>query len=342
MNSTLALKVSFKAIMSLIHSRLRYKHWTTSNTFILSVEMSINIEVIETGTIRIKPSPKTKSANRPILWCRLMVFTDRSCTEPLPINTYLINCPEGRILFHCGESPHTMKPGYFPVWMPFFHVAVNIHVRPHEGSGAWSKERGTESKDLKAVVRSQLHHGHGDRLPSFIGWPIYDSQEYGTSTSILSKRPWRVPFPTNGRRAAFLQSYSRRVDPLGLGNEVILSQVMEWWSRRALLVMSLVISRWLSLGIMWPTFRRRCYLRSRIAWSGSNGWRQWQSTLGNRVHQEDQGICPQGKGCFIASSWSRCRSPARWGRFLQPKHESEPRMNVYVYLKGCGKLGSFR
>ena len=97
--------------------------------------MSINIDVIETGTIRIKPSHKTKSANRRILWRRLMVFTDRPWTEPLPINTYLIKYPEGHILFDCGESPHTMKPGYFPVWI-LFHVAVNIHVRPHESSGA--------------------------------------------------------------------------------------------------------------------------------------------------------------------------------------------------------------
>lgn len=107
-----------------------------------------------------------------------MVFTDRSWTEPLPINTYLINHPEGRILFDSGESPHTMKPGYFPIWMPFFHMAVNIHVRPHEGIGARLKERGLEPKDLKAVVLSHLHHDHGDGLPDLIGPPIYVSQEH--------------------------------------------------------------------------------------------------------------------------------------------------------------------
>lgn len=140
--------------------------------------MAISVSILETGTIRIRPSHRSQSAHKPILLRRLTVFTDRSWTDPLPINTYLVVHPEGNILFDSGESPHTMQPGYFPVWMPFFHWAVNIHVRPHEGIGARLKEKGLEPKDLKAVVLSHLHHDHGDGLPDLVGPPVYVSQEH--------------------------------------------------------------------------------------------------------------------------------------------------------------------
>ncbi len=78
--------------------------------------MSITVSILETGTIRIRPSHRTQTANRPILFRRLRVLTDRGWTEPLPINTHLIEHPEGLILFDSGESPRASHPGYFPKW----------------------------------------------------------------------------------------------------------------------------------------------------------------------------------------------------------------------------------
>ncbi|KAL0939652.1 beta-lactamase-like protein [Colletotrichum truncatum] len=140
--------------------------------------MGINAKILETGTIRIRPSHRYQTANKPIWLRRLSVALDRSWTIPLPINTYLIEHPEGYILFDSGESPRTMEPGYFPIWMPFYHLAVDIHVREHEGIGARLAQNNLRPEDLKAVVLSHLHHDHGDGLPDLIGPPIYITSEH--------------------------------------------------------------------------------------------------------------------------------------------------------------------
>lgn len=137
--------------------------------------MTISISILETGTIRIRPSHRTQSAHKNTHLRRLTVLTDRSWTEPLPINTYLISHPEGPILFDTGESPHTMQPGYFPAWMPFFYLSVDIHVREHEGIRSRLSEKGLKPEDLKAVVVSHLHHDHGDGIKDLEGADIYVS-----------------------------------------------------------------------------------------------------------------------------------------------------------------------
>ena len=140
--------------------------------------MNISITILETGTIRIRPSHRTQSAHKNTHLRRLTVLTDLAWTEPLPINTYLISHPEGYILFDTGESPKAMKPGYFPAWMPFFHTAVDIHVREHEGIRSRLQEHGLSPSDLSAVVISHLHHDHGDGIADLAGSPIYVSPEH--------------------------------------------------------------------------------------------------------------------------------------------------------------------
>ncbi|KAK1701069.1 metallo-beta-lactamase superfamily protein [Colletotrichum godetiae] len=98
--------------------------------------MAISIKILQTGSIRIRPSHRHQPANKAVLLRRLSVLLDTSWTDPLPINTYLIDHPEGPILFDSGESPHSMEPGYFPLWMPFFHLAVDIDVGKDEGIGS--------------------------------------------------------------------------------------------------------------------------------------------------------------------------------------------------------------
>lgn len=60
--------------------------------------------------------------------------------------------------------------------MPFFHVAVDIHVREHESIGTRLRQHGIDPRDLKAVVLSYLHHDHGDGIPDLVGALMYVSQ----------------------------------------------------------------------------------------------------------------------------------------------------------------------
>ena len=140
--------------------------------------MSITVTILETGTIRIRPSHRCQRASRPVPLRRLRVLAERRWTAPLPINTYLVDHPEGPILWDCGESPHAVERGFFPLWQPFFHLSIDIRIGPDEGIGARLAQHGLKPADLKAVVLSHLHHDHGDGIPDLTGAPIYVTREH--------------------------------------------------------------------------------------------------------------------------------------------------------------------
>jgi glyoxylase-like metal-dependent hydrolase (beta-lactamase superfamily II) len=140
--------------------------------------VSITVAILQTGTIRIRPSHRCQSAGRPVPLRRLRVLTDWRWTAPLPINTYLVDHPEGPILWDCGESPHAAERGFFPRWQPFFHLSIDIGIGPDEGIGARLAQHGLKPADLKAVVISHLHHDHGDGIPDLAGAPIYVTREH--------------------------------------------------------------------------------------------------------------------------------------------------------------------
>jgi glyoxylase-like metal-dependent hydrolase (beta-lactamase superfamily II) len=141
--------------------------------------MGIGVSILQTGTVRIRPSHRSQSSTRPVWLRRLRVLSDRRWTEPLPINAYLVDHPEGCLLFDAGESPRASRPGWFPWWQPFFHLAVDIEVAPGEGIGAQLAGRGIDpGRDLKAVVLSHLHHDHADGLPDLAGASVHVSGEH--------------------------------------------------------------------------------------------------------------------------------------------------------------------
>lgn len=133
--------------------------------------MTISLSVLETGTIRIRPSHRTQSATRPVPLRRARVLLDARWTAPLPINTYLIDHPDGPILVDTGESPHATEAGWLPWWQPFFRRAVDISVAPEEGVAQRLAEHGLRPRDLQAVVVTHLHHDHGDGLGDLVGVP---------------------------------------------------------------------------------------------------------------------------------------------------------------------------
>lgn len=141
--------------------------------------MTTSVSILETGTVRIRPSHRHQSADRPVLFRRAKaVFGDRKWTEPLPINTYLIQHPEGPILFDTGESPHASKKSGLPWWNPFFQLAVDIDVPADAGIGARLAQQGLRPEDLQAVVVSHLHHDHGDGLADLAAARILVSEEH--------------------------------------------------------------------------------------------------------------------------------------------------------------------
>ncbi|MGY5764764.1 N-acyl homoserine lactonase family protein [Brachybacterium sp. DNPG3] len=141
--------------------------------------MSVSVSILETGTIRIRPAHRHQSATRPVLLRRAKAIVgDRRWTEPLPINTYLIQHPDEPILFDTGESPHASHRSGLPWWHPFFQLDVDIAVSPEEGIGARLAQQGLAPEDLQAVVVSHLHHDHGDGLADLDGARVLVAAEH--------------------------------------------------------------------------------------------------------------------------------------------------------------------
>ncbi len=140
--------------------------------------MTIDITILETGRVKIRPTMLEQSATRAVFLRRLRFLTDRRLTDWLPVYTFLISHPEGYILFDAGLSPQCNDPGFFPFWMPTFKLAGLNDVAGYKGVAAQLRDKGIKPSDLKAVVISHLHHDHAGGLSDLVGAPVYLMEEH--------------------------------------------------------------------------------------------------------------------------------------------------------------------
>ncbi|KAG9228832.1 metallo-beta-lactamase superfamily protein [Amylocarpus encephaloides] len=144
--------------------------------------MSISIEILQTGSVRLRPSAYSQPANHSVLSRRLKFLTDRTWhPNPLPVFSFLVHHPEGPILFDTGMSPSCNSPGYFPRWAPAIKWTSELLIEPHEGIVKQLREKGVKPQDLKAVVISHLHHDHAGGLKDLEDAPIYTSRTHWES-----------------------------------------------------------------------------------------------------------------------------------------------------------------
>lgn len=158
----------------------------------------VELRVVRTGSIRIRPSNRAGDMHHPVWRRRLAILLDRDWTQPLPIYTYLIEHHEGLILLDSGESALGAKPGWFPWWSPL-RLAVDIHVEPGDEIGPQLRSMGIDpGKDLRMLVLSHLHHDHADGLSHFRGTDIVVSDENyraaaGLKGALIGAVPSRWP-----------------------------------------------------------------------------------------------------------------------------------------------------
>jgi glyoxylase-like metal-dependent hydrolase (beta-lactamase superfamily II) len=128
----------------------------------------IKITAFSTGTanchVRQTSSPQDISTLRR----KAGIMLDKEWAGPLPINTYLIEHPEGLILIDTGDSARNSEHGYMPRLNPFFRYAVHILVAPEEEIGPQLKAIGVNpARDVGRVVLTHLHHDHTGGLNHF-------------------------------------------------------------------------------------------------------------------------------------------------------------------------------
>jgi N-acyl homoserine lactone hydrolase len=159
----------------------------------------VTVRTVKTGTIRIRPSHRAGNNDLPPWRRRLAILTDRKWTPLLPIYTYLIEHDEGLILVDCGESACAKVRGWFPLYNPFFQLALDIHVEPEDQIGPRLRSMGIDpGKDLRMLVLSHLHHDHADGLSAFRDTDIVVSKENyqasrGVRGEMLAANPRQWP-----------------------------------------------------------------------------------------------------------------------------------------------------
>jgi glyoxylase-like metal-dependent hydrolase (beta-lactamase superfamily II) len=140
--------------------------------------MATKIEIIETGTTRIRRKAFTQKPGNGLLR-RIRFLTNGELGERIPIYCFLISHPEGNILFDTGESPKAVEPGYYP-WYHIGQYIGQLTISPDES--LLERLKGLEinpQTDIKSVVLSHLHSDHTGGIPDIFGAaPIYASQEH--------------------------------------------------------------------------------------------------------------------------------------------------------------------
>ena len=104
----------------------------------------IEVRVVRTGSIRIRPSNWAGDMHHSVRRCRLDLL-DRDWTQPLPIYTYLIEDGRGSYLLERGSalSAESGVPAVEPA-----AVAADIHVEPGD-------EIGPRLRSVRASTRAR-------------------------------------------------------------------------------------------------------------------------------------------------------------------------------------------
>ncbi|MER6081351.1 N-acyl homoserine lactonase family protein [Streptomyces sp. NPDC001833] len=143
--------------------------------------MSISVRMVRTGTVRVRTTGRPQPAGRPVPLRRLRLLLARRWTEAMPIAAFVVEHPEGRILFDMGEYPGVGQRGFFPRWQLGARIGFDFRIRPavDDGLGAWLRAQDAESaRPVRAIVLSHLHHDHTGALTDFPDVPVYVGREH--------------------------------------------------------------------------------------------------------------------------------------------------------------------
>jgi N-acyl homoserine lactone hydrolase len=134
------------------------------------------VSVVSTGTVDIRPQ-HVRSDGRPPLW---WLLTSRDWTGPRPINAYVIEHPDGLVLFDTGQDRTSVTdPDYLPNGVAGLlnRRLARFAIAPDQTLSAQLARIGYDIADVRTAVLSHLHVDHIGGLPELTHADIVVSHE---------------------------------------------------------------------------------------------------------------------------------------------------------------------
>lgn len=150
----------------------------TAEPVTVTTSSGIRIHNIQTGSVAVKSAHRlyagSDGSGIPA------IATDRTWTEWMPINTWVIEHPEGIVVVDTGESAQAMNKDYFncdPFNQFFYTNFLRFAVAPADEMGEQLQTLGIPVESVRWVMQTHLHSDHMGGLKAVANSEIVVSNE---------------------------------------------------------------------------------------------------------------------------------------------------------------------
>ncbi|GAA0934451.1 N-acyl homoserine lactonase QqlR [Kribbella koreensis] len=145
------------------------------------------VTTLSTGSVRIRPEHVGPTDKNMYVW----LATSKSWTPPRPINVYVVEHPDGLVLFDTGQDRASVTdPDYFPGGLNgiVYDRLATFEIAPEQTLSNLLTAAGYDIADVHTAVLSHLHQDH-----------IGGLRELSKARIVVADEEWksmRRPLPT--------------------------------------------------------------------------------------------------------------------------------------------------
>ncbi len=177
----------------------------------VDVRPGLTVTVFVTGWIAVRPAHRAFAG--PDALAMPAVLAGRGWTEWMPINAFLVEHPQRRVLVDTGESPDR-PPGHFGCGSTgqerFYRTYLRIAVPAEAALPRRLTEYGVDPADVDVVALTHLHSDHTGNLAAFRGARVVvgarENQPYRGATTCRLPAHTEVARWPDGPAAGFART----------------------------------------------------------------------------------------------------------------------------------------